>query len=65
MSEGQYYTITEPIKPWTLLYFLTLIIKEILKLGQIEKERKKERKRGKKRKISAGLTHNDALPYLF
>lgn len=63
MSEGQYYTITEPIKPWTLLYFLILIIKEILKLGQIEKERKKER--GKKRKISAGLTHNDALPYLF
>lgn len=63
MSEGQYYTITEPIKPWTLLYFLTLIIKEILKLGQIEKERKKER--GKKRKNSAGLTHNDALPYRF
>lgn len=49
MSEGQYYTITELIKPWTLLYFLTLIIKEILKLGQIEKERKKERKRGKKK----------------
>lgn len=52
MSEGQYYTITEPIKPWTLLYFLTLIIKEILKLGQIEKERKKERKKeGKREKI--------------
>lgn len=51
MSEGQYYTITEPIKPWTLLYFLKLIIKEILKLGQIEKERKKESKkeRGGKR----------------
>lgn len=51
MSEGQYYTITEPIKPWTLFYFLILIIKEILKLGQIEKERKKESKkeRGGKR----------------
>lgn len=45
MSEGQYYTITEPIKPWTLLYFLRLIIQEILKLGQIEKERKKESKK--------------------
>lgn len=51
MSEGQYYTITEPIKPWTLLYFLRLIIQEILKLGQIEKERKKERKREKEKKF--------------
>lgn len=50
MSEGQYYTITEPIKPWTLLNFLILIIKEILKLGQIEKERKKERE-GKREKF--------------
>lgn len=61
MSEGQYYTITEPIKPWTLLYFLTLIIKEILKLGQIEKERKKERKREKEKKFG----RSDPLPYRF
>lgn len=51
MSEGQYYTITEPIKPWTLLYFLTLIIKEILKLGQIEKREKERKKEGKREKI--------------
>lgn len=49
MSEGQYYTITEPIKPWTLFYFIKLKIKGILKLGQIERERKKERKKEGKR----------------
>lgn len=54
MLEGQYYIIIELIKFWILLYFFKLIIKEILKLGQIEKERKKEIKKereGKREKF--------------
>lgn len=65
MLEGQYYIIIELIKFWILFYFFILIIKEILKLGQIEKERKKERKRGKKRKILVGLIYNNVLLYFF